>query len=69
MLTRKGKKTLSNGEDIEVPQAEATAYFEWVLWRAFLAINSLANKPYEARRLKLTKTFCPLAPRLGMALT
>ena len=46
IIARKGKKTLSNGEDIEVPQAEAPAYFEWVLWRAFLAINSLVNKMF-----------------------
>ncbi|MCC7357282.1 AlwI family type II restriction endonuclease [Candidatus Uhrbacteria bacterium] len=30
--------TLSEGNQIQVPKAEAAAYFEWVLWRAFLAI-------------------------------
>ncbi|MDP2027537.1 AlwI family type II restriction endonuclease [Sulfuriferula sp.] len=65
IITRKGKKTLSNGEDIEVPQAEAPAYFEWVLWRAFLAINSLANKPYEARRFKIDQDFLPVCTAPG----
>lgn len=65
IITRKGKKTLSNGEDIEVPQAEAPAYFEWVLWRAFLAINSVANKPYEARRFKIDQDFLPVGTAPG----
>jgi hypothetical protein len=65
IITRKGKKTLSNGEDIEVPQAEAPAYFEWVLWRAFLAINRLANKPYEARRFKIDQDFLPVGTAPG----
>lgn len=65
IITRKGKKTLSNGEDIEVPQAEAPAYFEWALWRAFLAINSLANKPYEARRFKVDQDFLPVGTAPG----
>lgn len=65
IITRKSKKTLSNGEDIEVPQAEAPAYFEWVLWRAFLAINSLANKPYEARRFKIDQDFLPVGTAPG----
>jgi AlwI restriction endonuclease len=65
IITRKGKKTLSNGEDIEVPQVEAPAYFEWVLWRAFLAINSLVNKPYEARRFKVDQDFLPVGTAPG----
>ena len=65
IITRKGKKTISNGEVIEVPQAEAPAYFEWVLWRAFLAINSLANKPYEARRFKIDQDFLPVGTAPG----
>ena len=65
IISRKGKKTLANGEDIEVPQSEAPAYFEWVLWRAFLAINSLANKPYEARRFKIDQDFLPVGTAPG----
>jgi len=65
IITRKSKKTLANGEDIDVPQAEAPAYFEWALWRAFLAINSLTNKPYEARRFKIDQDFLPVGTAPG----
>ncbi len=65
IITRGNRKTLSNGEEIEVPQTEAPAYFEWVLWRAFLAINSLANKPYEARRFKIDQDFLPVGTAPG----
>ena len=51
---------LSDGTTISVPKSEAPAYFEWTLWRAFLAINSLQNKPYEARRFKIDQDFLPI---------
>jgi len=62
---RRSKKTLSSGEEIEIPQAEAPAYFEWILWRAFLAVNSLKNKPYEARRFKIDQDFLPVGTAPG----
>lgn len=62
---RKRSMELSNGDEIEVPQAEAPAYFEWVLWRAFLAIDSLANKPYDARRFKIDQDFLPVGTAPG----
>lgn len=65
IITRRNRKTLSNGEEIEVPPSEAPAYFEWVLWRAFLAINSLVNKPYEARRFKVDQDFLPVGTAPG----
>lgn len=65
IISRRGKKTLTNGDEIVVPQAEAPAYFEWVLWRAFLAINSLTNKPYEARRFKIDQDFLPVGTAPG----
>ena len=65
IINRKGKKTLPSGDEIEVPQSEAPAYFEWVLWRAFLAINSLSNKPYEARRFKIDQDFLPVGTAPG----
>ena len=65
LIARRNRKTLSTGEEIEVPQSEAPAYFEWVLWRAFLAINSLVNKPYEARRFKIDQDFLPVGTAPG----
>jgi AlwI restriction endonuclease. len=65
IATNKDRKTLSNGEQIEVPRFEAPAYFEWVLWRAFLAIDSLVNKPYESRRFKIDQDFLPVGTAPG----
>ena len=65
IMTRRRRATLADGEEIEVPQAEAPAYFEWVLWRAFLAINSLTNKPYHARRFKVDQDFLPVGTAPG----
>ncbi len=45
-----------------IPAGEAPAYFEWAAWRAFLAINSLSNKPWEARRFKIDQEFLPVSP-------
>ena len=36
-----------------VPPREAPAYFEWAIWRAFLAINSLVNEPWECRNFQV----------------
>lgn len=65
IITRRNRKSLPSGEDIEVPKLEAPAYFEWVLWRAFLAINNLVNKPYEARRFKIDQDFLPVGTAPG----
>jgi len=57
----------ASGDDvvITIPQAEAPAYFEWVLWRAFLAIDSLVNRPYEARRFKIDQDYLPVGTAPG----
>lgn len=63
--TKKYKKSFENGEEIVLPKNEVPAYFEWILWRAFLAINSLINKPYEARRFKIDQDFLPIGTAPG----
>ena len=65
IFTRRKSLTLDSGEEIKVPQGEVPAYFEWVLWRAFLAINSLLNKPYEARRFNVDQDFLPIGTAPG----
>lgn len=65
IIAKKNKKTLRNGDEIEIPYAEAPAYFEWVLWRAFLAIDSLINKPYKARRFNVDQDFLPVGTAPG----
>ncbi|MBF0234790.1 MAG: AlwI family type II restriction endonuclease [Desulfamplus sp.] len=64
-LEKRGKKIPFQNEEISIPSGEAPAYFEWVLWRAFLAINSLTNKPWESRRFKIDQDFLPVAPAPG----
>jgi hypothetical protein len=55
-----------NGDiEINVPRTEVPAYLEWSLWRAFLAINSLSNKPYEVRRFKIDQDFLPISTAPG----
>jgi len=51
----------------QIPGDERPAYFEWVIWRAFLAIDSLENAPWEARKFKVDQDFLPLshAPSRG----
>lgn len=64
--SRSQKKILiASGEEISVPKSEAPAYFEWALWRAFLAIDSLLNKPYDARRFKVDQDFLPIGTAPG----
>lgn len=60
LTERSGNAQLSDGTTISVPKSEAPAYFEWVLWRAFLAMDRMVNKPYEARRFKIDQDFLPI---------
>lgn len=51
--------------DSGIPSAEAPAYFEWTVWRAFLAINSLVNEPWDARRFRVDEDFLPITTAPG----
>lgn len=55
------------GEDyiIKVPKSEAAAYLEWILWRAFLAIDHTVNKPYESRGFKIDQDYLPVGTAPG----
>ncbi len=66
LLIRGGGK-IEYDEDniIEVPREEAAAYLEWTLWRAALAIDHLANKPYEVRGFRLDSDFMPVSTAGG----
>lgn len=65
LITRKEHQKVSDESEIRVPRAEAPAYLEWVIWRAFLAIDSLVNKPYEVRRFKIDQDFLPVCTAPG----
>lgn len=62
---RKERMRIREDEEIRVPRTEAPAYLEWSLWRAFLAIGRLANKPYEVRRFKIDQDFMPVSTAPG----
>ena len=65
IASKKDKKRISEDEEIRIPRTEAPAYLEWSLWRAFLAIDSLANKPYEVRNFKIDQDFLPVSTAPG----
>ncbi len=65
IATRRDHHRFSEDFEIRVPKAEAPAYLEWSLWRAFLAINTLQNKPYEVRRFKIDQDFLPVSTAPG----
>lgn len=48
-----------------IPSGEGPAYLEWTIWRAFLAINSLHNKPWQARRFTIDRNFFPVRHASG----
>ncbi|MFA5050848.1 MAG: AlwI family type II restriction endonuclease [Patescibacteria group bacterium] len=46
-------------------EAYYPAYLEWNTWRVFLAIDTLTNKPYEARNFKLDDELQPINHAAG----
>lgn len=65
IIKRRRFPTRSKSWRIEVPPTEAPAYFEWAVWRAFLAIDSLRNKPHEARRFMIDRDCKPVGTAPG----
>ena len=60
VMKRGGSKSYDDGTEIIVPKDEAAAYLEWVIWRSFLAIDNLTNKPYEVRSFNIDQDFFPV---------
>lgn len=65
IASRRDRMRLNDEIEIRVPRTEAPAYLEWSLWRAFLAIDTLANKPYEVRRFNIDQDFMPVSTAPG----
>ncbi len=61
LLNNKYLATLTDGTEIEIPRSERPAYFEWVIWRVFLAINSIITPPWESRNFKVDPDFKPIS--------
>lgn len=55
-ITETMRKLANNRREFPDPPA----YLEWALWRAFLAVNSLSNKPWDARRFNVDRDFLPM---------
>jgi hypothetical protein len=56
---KKSQSTDGDNESVVIPPGEKSAYLEWSVWRAFLAINRLLNPPNESRRFKIDRDFLP----------
>lgn len=60
-IPKRGSVSLKDGTLLTVPKGEAPAYLEWVIWRSFLAIDSLCNHPWDARRFQIDQDFLPVS--------
>lgn len=60
-ISSRGTAKLPNDETISIPKGEGPAYLEWAVWRAFLAIDSLCNPPWQARRFQIDQDFLPVS--------
>lgn len=66
LIVNNGKeKELGEDYVIRVPKAEAAAYLEWILWRAFLALDHMVSKPYEARQFHIDQDYLPVGTAPG----
>lgn len=65
IASRRDRMRINDEVEIRIPRTEAPAYLEWSLWRAFLAIDTLANKPYQVRRFKIDQDFMPVSTAPG----
>jgi len=52
--------TLPGGTQIKSLGSERPAYLEWIVWRAFLAMNSLVIPAWECRNFKIDQDFLPV---------
>ncbi|NWO07546.1 MAG: AlwI family type II restriction endonuclease [Alteromonadaceae bacterium] len=59
-IPNRGKANLPDGNRVTIPRGEGPVYLEWAIWRAFLAMDSLCNQPWEARRFQIDQDFLPV---------
>lgn len=59
-IPTRGTAPLPGGGTVSIPKGEGPAYLEWAIWRAFLAIDSLCNPPWDARRFQIDQDFLPV---------
>jgi len=59
------KHFASEEDDISFGPSEEPAYLEWSVWRAFLALDNLKNKPFECRRFNVDQDLLPIGTAPG----
>ena len=65
IASRRDRIRIDDDTELRIPRAEAPAYLEWSLWRAFLAIDNLTNEPYQVRRFNVDQDFMPVSTAPG----
>lgn len=65
IASRRERIRVDEDTELSIPRAEAPAYLEWSLWRAFLAIDNLTNQPYQVRRFNVDQDFMPISTAPG----
>ena len=65
IASRRERIRIDEDTELRIPRAEAPAYLEWSLWRAFLAMDSLVNAPYQVRRFNVDQDFMPVSTAPG----
>jgi len=53
------RSRLADGTQIKSPGNERPAYLEWIVWRAFLAMDSLVIPAWQCRNFKIDQDFLP----------
>lgn len=60
------KPNFRYGDEVyKIPQGEAPAYFEWLLWRLLLCFSDLQTEPHQVRRFKVDSDLLPLSTAPG----
>lgn len=56
---------IKSGDEYENAKDDMPAFLEWVIWRAFLAIDGLKCQPYKARGFAVDHDFFPIGNAPG----
>ena len=60
VIPSRGSAKTFDGRAVSIPKGEGPAYLEWIVWRAFLAIDSLCNAPWDSRKFQIDQDFLPV---------
>lgn len=60
VVSKRKVATMPDGTILSIPKSEYPAYLEWIVWRAFLAMNSLVREPWDCRNFEIDQDFLPV---------